>query len=246
MSYPIIAYSLWQKLDRIHDLLPDPMDREYGEAENYDAITHKPSRPRDLLWDGMTETTPYPGPEPINLVGFLDRLPHQTDFLNADDFEPIISKRMLYVLRSIGDFPYKAISTRIYDYRFQNQGEDSYGRYDYEGPVIAPRGEFNEDYVGLQLLEHVDGIDYEHSEFDLNPDPENLLPNLVLPPDIINLVLKEPIGGFPPVFRLNRAGENVFLFVSPAAKAALEEAGIKGLGFTEYEGTRAEEMSVSN
>jgi hypothetical protein len=248
MSYPIVAYKIMPSLDHLDTLPEDPMDKQYGEAEDYDAITHKPTDPERseaLSWGGMTSTILYPGSEPINFVGFLDRLPHQTDFLSTDGFGPIISKRMLYVLNSLGDFPHKAISTRIYDYRFQDQGDDSYGRHDYEGPAIAPRGEFNEDYVSLQLLEHVDGIDYEHSEFELNPDPENLLPDLVLQPDIIDLVLKEPVGGFPPIFRLNRAGERVLLFVSPTAKEALEEAGIKGLRFTEYEGTRAQEASAA-
>jgi hypothetical protein len=240
VSYPIVAYKIMPSLDHL-DLLPeDPMDREYGEAEDYDAFTHKPTRPGNLPWGGMTGTIPYPGPEPVNFVGFLDRLPHQTDFLSTDGFEPIVSKRMLYVLRSVGEFPHKAISTRIYDYSFQDQGDDSYGRHDYEGPVIEPGGEFNEDYVGLQLLEHVDGIDYEQTEFRPSVNPA------ILPPQITNLVLKEPVGGFPPIFRLNRAGERVLLFVSPTAKEALEEAGIKGLRFTKYEGTRSEEMSVSN
>jgi hypothetical protein len=245
MSYSIVAYSLWQSLDHLDSLPEDPMDRKYGEAENYDAIIYKPTRQRDLPWSGVVGTIPYPGTEPVNFVGFLDRLPHQTDFLRDDDSWCLMSKRMLYVLRSIGDFPHKVISTRIYDYSFQDQGNDSFGRHDYEGPIIAPGGEFNEDYVGLQLLDHVDGIDYEHSEFDLNPDPENLLPNLVLPPDIINLVLKEPVDGFPPIFRLAKH-RTTYLFVSPAAKKALEAAGIRGLGFTEYEGTRSEEMSISN
>jgi hypothetical protein len=186
----------------------------------------------------MSDTIPYPGPEPIDFVGFLDRLPHQTDFLSTDGFEPIISKRMLYVLRSVGEFPHKAISTRIYDYSFQDQGDDSYGRHDYEGPAIAPGGEFNEDYVGLQLLEHVDGIDYDQSDFRFRLNPN-------MPPYVINLVLKEPVGGFPPIFRLDRVGERGSLFVSSIAKEALEEAGIKGLRFTEYEGTRAQEARTA-
>jgi hypothetical protein len=238
MSYPIVAYKIMPSLDHLDTLPEDPMDREYGEAESYDAFTHKPTRPRNLPWSGMTGTIPYPGPEPIDFVGFMDRLPHQTDFLSADGFEPIVSKRMLYVLRSVGEFPHKAISTRIYDYSFQDQGDDSYGRHDYEGPAIEPGGEFNEDYVSLQLLEHVDGISTEHSEFRprLNPN---------LPPYIINLVLKEPIGGFPPIFRLDKAGERFSLYVSATAKEALEEAGIKGLRFTEYEGTRVQEASTA-
>jgi hypothetical protein len=241
MSYPIVAYSLWQSLEHLDSLPEDPMDRKYGEAENYDALIYKPTEPKEIPWNGTTGTIPYPGPEPINLVGFLDRLPYQTDLLSTDDIdlEPVISKRMLYVLRSVGEFPYKAISTRIYDYRFQDQGDESYGRHDYEGPAIEPGGEFNEDYVGLQLLEHIDVIDYEHSEFRPRINPDRI-------PHITNLVLKEPVNGFPPIFRLNRADKRSTLYVSPAAKVALEEAGIKGLGFTEYEGTRAEEMSVSN
>ncbi len=238
MSYPIVAYSLWQSLEHLDSLPTDPMEREYGEAENYDAFTHKPTRPRDLPWDGMTGTIPYPGPEPVNFVGFLNRLPHQTDFLRTDDFGPIISKQMLYVLRSVGEFPHKAIYTRVYDYRFQDQGDESYGRHDHEGPAIKPGGEFNEDYVALQLLEHVDGIDPNSCVY------EDDYPGIV-PPSLISWSLKEPVRGFPPIFRLNKAGKRASLFVSPATKKALEEAGIKGLGFTEYEGTRAQEATTA-
>jgi hypothetical protein len=241
MPYPIVAYKIMPSLDHLDTLPEDPMDKQYGEAEDYDAITHKPTDPERseaLSWGGMTSTILYPGSEPINFVGFLDRLPHQTDFLSTDGFGPIISKRMLYVLNSLGDFPHKAISTRIYDYRFQDQGKDSYGKHDYEGPTIEPAGEFNEDYVGLQLLEHIDVIDYEHSEFKPRRNPDRL-------PYITNLVLKEPVNGFPPAFRLNRADERSSLYVSPTAKEALEEAGIKGIRFTEYEGTRAQEASTA-
>lgn len=232
-------------LDHLDSLPPDYMDRKYGEAEDYDAITHKPTDPErsvTLPWGGTTGTIPYPGPEPINFVGFLDRLPHQTDFLRIDSsaLDPIVSKRMLYVLRSVGEFPHKVISTRIYDYRFQDQGKESYGRFDYDGPVIEPGGEFNEDYVALQLLEHTECIDYERSEFRPRLNPNR-------PPHITNLILKEPVDGFPPIFRLkSEGGEEVYLYVSPAAKEALEEAGIKGLRFTEYEGTRAQEVGAAH
>jgi hypothetical protein len=243
MSYPIIAYEMTPSLDFLDLLAEDPMDREYGEAEIYNAWVYMPTRPRGLPWSGTSGTIPYPGPEPIDFVGFLDERLRQTDYLYTDDsgLKPIISKRMLYVLRSVGEFPHKVISTRIYDYGFLDQG-----RNNYEGRTTPPAGEFNEDYVGLQLLEHVDGIDLENSEFDLDSDSDSLIPDLVLPPDIINLVLKEPLGGFPPIFRLNRAGERVYLFVSPTAKEALEEAGIKGLRYFGYEGTRAQEVSTAS
>jgi hypothetical protein len=239
MSYPVVAYKVSPSPEHLWLLPEDPEDREYGEAENDDALIYKPTRPKGLPWGGIDGLIPYPGLEPIDWVGFLSRF-YQTDYLHNDLRWPLISKRMLYVLRSVGEFPFKAVSTRIYDYGFQDQG-----RNNDEGCTTPLAGEFNEDYVVLQLLEHIDGVDYDHSEFDLNPDPDNLLPDLVLPSDILELVLKEPIGGFPPIFRLNRARERSSLFISPAAKEALEEAGIKGLSFIEYEGTRAQEASTA-
>jgi hypothetical protein len=237
VSYPIVAYKISPSLDFLSLLAEDPMDRKYGEAEKYNAWVYRPTRPRGLSWGGTSGTIPYPGPEPIDFVGFLDERLHLTDFLYTDDsgLQPIISKRMLYVLRSVGEFPHKTISTRIYDYGFQNQGEN-----DYEGCTIPPAGEFNEDYVALQLLDHVDGIDYEQTEFRPSTNPA------LLPQYISNLVLKEPIGGFPPIFRLkSEGGEEVYLFVSPTAKEAIEDADIKGLMFFECEGTRTQEVSTT-
>ena len=240
MTYPIVAYEIIPSLDFLSLLAEDPMDRKYGEAEKYNAWIYKPTEPKGVPWGGTSSTITYAGPEPIDFVGFLDDRLQQTDYLYTDDsdLKPIISKRMLYLLRSLGEFPHKAISTRIYDYGFQDQG-----KYNYESRTNLPGSEFNEDYVSLQLLEHIEGIDYKETEFDLEPDPDNLLPNLVLPPDIINLVLKEPIEGFPPIFRLAQR-RTTYLFVSPTAKEALEDAGIKGLMFFECEGTRAQEAST--
>jgi hypothetical protein len=233
MSYPIVAYRLWPNLDFLNSLAEDPLDREYGEAERYNALIYVPTEPRGVPWSGTGGTVPYPGPEPIDFVGFLDNRLHQTDYLYTDDSDlnPIISKRMLYVLRSLGEFPHKAISTRIYDYGFQDQG-----RNNYEGHTTPPSGEFNEDYVSLQLLEHVDGIDPDSCEYeDTHPG--------ILPPQLKAWMLKEPVGGFPPIFRVKK--KSTYLFVLPVTKEALEEAGIKGLGFTEYEGIRAQEASTA-
>jgi hypothetical protein len=235
MSYPIIAYEIMPNLDFLSALAEDPLDRKYGEAEKYNALIYKPTQAEEVGIGLIENPEPYEVPEPVDWVGFLDDRLRYTDHLYNDLRWPLISKRMLYVLRSVGEFPHKVISTRIYDYGFQDQGENNY-----EGCTIPLSGEFNEDYVGLQPLEHVDGIDYEHSELRPSVNPA------ILPPRITSLVLKEPIGGFPPIFRLNRAGEDLRLFVSPTAKEALEEAGIKGLDFFPQEGTRVQEMSVSN
>jgi hypothetical protein len=233
MSDAIIAYKMRPSLDHLDSLPEDPMDREYGEAENYDALIYKPTQAEEVGIGLIENAEPYEVPEPVDWVSFLDTRLHQTDYLYNDLRWPLISKRMLYVLCSAGEFPHKVISTRIYDYGFQDQG-----RNNYESRTTLPAGEFNEDYVGLQLLEHVDGIDPDSCEY------EDDYPG-ILPPSLISWRLKEPIGGFPPIFRLNRSGEDLFLFVSPAAKEALEEAGIKGLDFFPKKGTRAQEVSTA-
>jgi hypothetical protein len=232
MSYPIIAYKLRPSLDFLDLLAEDPLDRKYGEAEKYNAWIYKPTQAEEVGSGLIENAEPYEVPEPVDWVGFLDERLHQTDYLYNDLGWPLISKRMLYILRSVGEFSHKVISTRIYDYGFQDQGENNYASH-----TTPPSGEFNEDYVGLQTLERLDGIDYKHCEFRPRMNPNRQ-------PHITNLVLKEPIGGFPPIFRLNRAGEDLRLFVSPAAKEALEEAGIKGLDFFPQEGTRAQETST--
>jgi hypothetical protein len=237
MSDSIIAYRVMPSLDHLDSLPENIMDRKYGDAEDYDALLYLPTEPKDIPWGGTSGTIPYSGPEPIDFVGFLDRLPHQTDFLRIDDSDlnPIVSKRMLYVLCCVSDFPHKAISTRIYDFGFQDQGMNNYA-----GQTQPPTGEFNEDYVSLQLLEHVDGIDPDSCEY------EDKYPGILPPLLKTSWIMKEPVGGFPPIFRLNKAGPSVYLFVSPIAKEALEEAGIKGIRFFPRKGIRAQEMSVSN
>ena len=232
--YPIVAYKISPSLDHLDSLPEDPMDREFGEAENYDALIYKATDQMGLTWGGTTGTLPFPGLQPVNWVGFLDRLPHQTDFLstNCSDYAPLISKRMLYVLRSVAEFPHQAISTRIYDFGFQKQGSNNF-----KGQTALPAGDFNEDYVALQLLEHVDGIDPDSCKY------EDDYPG-ILPPSLISWEMKEPTGGFSPIFRLKNE-KTTYLFISPAAKEALESSGIKGLGFTEYEGTRAQKISAA-
>jgi hypothetical protein len=229
MLYPIVAYKLSPSLDFVDLLAEDPMDRKHGEAEIYNALIYKHTEPKEVQWGGTKWIIPYPGPEPINFVGFLDGRLSYADYLytGESDLEPIISKRMLYVLRSVEEFSYKAISTRIYDYGFQNQGIN-----EFLGLNIPPAGEFNEDYVCLQLLEHIDGIDPDSCEYE---DYDDDAP-VILPPRLkSSWRLKEPSDGFPPIFRVKKQSNT--LFVSPVAKVALEEAGIKGLSFFPKEGT---------
>jgi hypothetical protein len=232
MEYEVIAYELRKSLEHLR-YLGEYSAREYGEIEDFDALIYEPTQTELIHTDALIDTFPYGGSEPVNFLGFLDRLPHQTDFLNNDLLWPIMSRRMLYVLESVGNFPHKIVPIRIFDYSIKNQLDE----YLLNGEI--PSSLYNEDYVAVQLLEHIDVIDSEHSVF------ENLEPNSIFTPRITRLILRELKPGFPPIFRINRVGEDVYLYVSAAAKEALEEAGIRGLEFIPEEGTRAQEASAA-
>jgi hypothetical protein len=230
----IVAYQLNKTLEHLREL-PNLVEREYGEIEDFDAIIYEPAKPHGGVDSSFLERfAPYAGPEPIIFLGFLNRLPHQTDFLNNEFLWTIISKRTLYVLRSVGEFSHKAIPIRIFDYHLKNDLPIYLDRKDLT-PEIC-----NEDYIILQLMEYVDAVDLENSKF------EELEPDDPIPPRITQLTLNEPKDGFPPIFRL--AQREIYsasysdIYISKVAKNALEDAGIKGISFIPEEGFNAEEM----
>jgi hypothetical protein len=161
------------------------------------------------------DPTPYAGVEPLHFLGWPKRLP-KTDFPNNSPDLPLMSRRMLEVLCSVGDFPHKAIATRIFDYDLEREIEPYLTQED-----LAPEL-CNENYVAVQLLEHSNFADLERTIFRKHPAfPDDFLVDL--------LVLKEPPDRFPPLFRVLE--DPIHLFVSPRAKIALEEAGIKGINY---------------
>lgn len=232
----IVAYQLIETGDHLRNL-PDVMDREYGEVEDFDVIIYEPTQPEGADSSFLERIVPYGGEEPINFLGFLDRLPHQTDFLNNELLWIIISKRTLYLLRSVGEFAHKAIPINIFDYRLENSLNNYLNMKDVS-PEIC-----NKDYVILQLLESVDAVDVEHSKFE-EPEPDDLDP-----PEITHLVLREPKNGFPPIFRLadnEKFSASYFrLYVSLTAKEALEEAGIKGVCFIPKVGIKTDAVGTA-
>jgi hypothetical protein len=229
LSYETVAYELRMSLEHLHSL-PDFEDREFGEVEDFDALIYKPTAPEGFDGSYLDRVVPYQGPEPLNWLGFLNRL-HQIDLLRGNHSLPLMSNRMLYVLRSVGNFSHKAIPMRIFDYSLEDE-VNQYLSQEYFPPDVC-----NQDYVVLQLLEFTNAVDSELSEYE-EPDPDS-----IFSPSIIRMVLREPVGGFPPVFCIPQEFR-YNLFVSPQAKQVLEDAGIRGLEFLPEEGVRAGSANV--
>jgi hypothetical protein len=147
----------------------------------------------------------------------------QKDYILNDMLWPILSKKMLNVLISVGDFPHRAVPIIMLD-----DSVDSKNRFDEKGnpkPGVA-----NEDYEALQLLTHLDVFDWEKSIYQESWISDKFVD------DIEKLAIKEPLEGLPPIFRIASCFDN--LFISHAAKEALEEARCQGYATvlsTEYD-----------
>jgi hypothetical protein len=139
-----------------------------------------------------------------------------TDYPHNREGWPIMSKRMLNALLSVRDFPHQAIPIVMID------------------GIEGDSKTFDEshDFVAVQLLEHQDIFDWENSAYELDPECSDIIDRLD------KLVLKIPQHGLPPLFRISTTPLQTRLFVSAEGRAALEQAGVKGVSFVESEYVR--------
>jgi hypothetical protein len=162
-------------------------------------------------------------PNPVELRGLLSTI-KQTDYPNTDQGWPLVSKRMLAALESVGPFPHRVLPARIIEGRIgRSLAEDP--RYDDEGNLKPDF--YTDDYVLLQLTEHLDAIDLEQSVYD-EYDPEM---NEVL--GLSKPVFKDIGREYPPVFRPLQSP--IDIFISRIAKQALEANGIQNLRLFSYD-----------
>lgn len=140
----------------------------------------------------------------------------KSDYPSNDVVWSLMSPEMIAVLTSVGDFSHRTIPVRFLDRSVHDAD-----RYLPDGTV---RPEVVDDrFAVVQLLEHVDVVDWERSEFRRSRiDPESVA-------RFSRLVLVEPPGGLPPLFRI--PAKTSMLFVSVAAREALEAAGLRGMVF---------------
>ncbi len=162
---------------------------------------------------GWSLTRDIPVPNPVLFEADFSRL-EDTDYPNNNAQWPLMSHTMLDALSSAGEFPHRMIPVTMIDDTVLGESD----RFDEAG---VPRPEAaNTDYVAVQLLEHSDFFDWDRSAYERVED----FPDEV---DMITrLVLEEPSGGFPPLFRLTVSP--VYLFVSARGREAMERSGVRG------------------
>jgi hypothetical protein len=163
---------------------------------------------REITEGGIWSVLTAQIPEKISVVAEPDLL-SKTDFPHIEyvHYWPIMSRRMVETLLSVRDFPHQIIPVAFTDFL----GD----------PIEC-------DYVILHLRQLLDVLDMEESIYA--KEQSIIDPSQTIIGSIKKLRLKEPEGGFPPVFRVN--WHEVPLYVSSEAKDALEAAGIQGISFS--------------
>jgi hypothetical protein len=122
------------------------------------------------------------------------------DYPRVKSGYPIVSKKMLNVLTSVGQFKHQAIPIEIYDWKSDQK---------------------TDDFVFLHLLECIDVLDQEKTDFYEEPLSDFKM--------VTTAALKMPNEGYPPLFRVKDAG--LTRFISKEAKEAIEAADLKGIHF---------------
>jgi hypothetical protein len=177
---------------------------------------------------GFIKTTPYNLPNPVIFWSnpeFLNYLDYPTSNVSW----PIMTRRMLCTLLTVGDFSHRVIPIALMDgTRFTYEPERRFLADGQPNPEIT---NFN-DLVIVQLLERHDYFDFENSEYERHPRDPNWIRS------VERYVLNEPPNGFPPLFRLTVTPSQ--LFISAKAREALQEAGIRGTSYYSLDSLQSE------
>lgn len=170
---------------------------------------------------GWKGTERHSVPEPV-LFEANFKVTRKSDYPCNDANWPLMSTRMLETLRGVGDFPHRLVPVRLVDRRAKGTA-----RYLPDGSL---RPEVIDDrFAAVQLTEHLDVVSWKHSIFQ---------PSRVNPKSgyFEKLVLQEPSGGLPPLFRI--PSDVSMLLVSADARRSLEAAGMVGIQFLSLPDTR--------
>lgn len=180
-----------------------------------------------VVFDGLEEfrfqlggIQKYIAKHQIVLQGNFNIIPNKSDFPVVDLGLPLMSKKMISILEEDKNLLLNKINAVIID--------DTY-----LGSLFKGNNELidslpkNDDYVFLQVLSFAKVFDKINSVFKpLRSNPDKI--------GIINkLVLKEPTGGFPAIFRIEEKPS--VLFVNESIKKKFEQNEIKGCVFKEIE-----------
>lgn len=163
-------------------------------------------------------------PEVIEFVGSLENAAWLDHIFTTPMELLLISKRMVRVLDSVKPFRRRLIPTTIYSKQLEKRVRDraTGQRTWYQVHESALR---NDDFVILQLVDELDCLDVDRTIVGGVPFRQHA-EKFLGAEEAQHLELREPEGGFPPVFFVP---ELLFYCFSEEAKQACDAVGMKGL-----------------
>ncbi|WP_028973386.1 hypothetical protein [Spirochaeta cellobiosiphila] len=181
-------------------------------------IFHMPFKGDDIILGYIFGGNESPNPDKFVFSGDFNVVGN-IDYITNDLWIPVLSKRMIDLLTSLGSFKYELIPCEIFDFTIPHEEVFE----DKSKWLYKPNIELNKDYYALRLLDDYVEMDYEKSEYDiLIKDPLRI-------GSIENLVLRSSKGGLPPLFRIKEKLSQIL--VPESVKEELEASGLKGLVF---------------
>jgi hypothetical protein len=203
-------------------------------------------------WSGL-DSSPKPFgepvlyPNPIIFTGFWDVVQH-IDFPNNYESWNVMSKKMYETLLSIGNFPHRLIPMVVIDWQvqpwdwFEESTITKENAYQVEQTKWYKMGKrlkkdiIHNDFVLIEMHEHIDILDYENSVIEYDEDEPKEIRN------INKYVFKIPEDGLPPLFKVKPKGFE--LFISTEARLALKKAGICGTRYIPLDGNQNKEVDI--
>jgi len=174
-----------------------------------------------VLFDGWEEvlgwqgTAPVTVPDQVLFEANFD-VTRDSDFPCNDRNWPLMSPRMLEILCGVGNFPHRRYPVRLID-RSVPVEERYLSNGIFKPEVIDDR------FVAVQLLDHLDIVNWDDSLF------QRTTIGSFEAVSFEKLVLLEPSGGLPPLFRIS--ADTSHRIASAEARSALEAADIRGIAF---------------
>lgn len=212
----VVAIQETKKTDRVYRLdwnIDHLIDN--ADVDGWLRESAFPNAPDNSTFWRIKEDLNLPSPVIFDVIGDVFEI---IDYPYLDLRWPIMSKRMLDTLLSVGDFRYRTYPLLMVD--CEQIYNEELGRRTNSGIVY-------ENFFAVQLLEDLDVLDLENSIYERGTrNPDAIM-------DVEKTFFREPSSGFPPLFRAVHL-EN-YLYVSEEARIALEVAGIRGVDFIQVE-----------
>lgn len=194
------------------------VEKEERNDMDHDAVC-LPFEGEDMLGANMMDIDDFEHPDTLYFLANFDYIPER-DYVDNDVLIPIMSSKLLDLIRGLGAFHLSIIPVNLIDDTYFGE------RFDVNGSLLN-EVPFNGNFGAVQFKQYTEAFDYDKSDF---------ITDELFPEDVSFVrkhVLRTPENGFPAIFKIKE--DLRYIFVDHRFKSACEMSGLKGCNFQEVE-----------